>query len=96
MASGAAHDTGLPPNVLACAPGGQAISPARATATPSGSPDAIPLAMAIMSGSTPVYSMANIFPDRPMPDCTSSTTSRMPCSFASARRRCMNTFGATT
>ena len=53
VASAAAHDTGLPPNVLACAPGGHAISPRAPTATPSGMPDAMPFAIAIMSGSTP-------------------------------------------
>ena len=43
-------------------------------------PEAMPLAMAMMSGLTPACSIANILPVRPMPDCTSSTTSRMPCS----------------
>ncbi len=93
VASAAAHETGLPPNVLACAPGGHAISPARATATPSGRPEAMPLAIAITSGSTPVYSIANIFPDRPIPDCTSSTTRRMPCFLVSSRRRCEELVG---
>ena len=46
---GARH--GLPPNVLACAPGGHVIRSARADATPSGSPDAMPFAIATMSGS---------------------------------------------
>ncbi len=41
-------------------------------------PDAMPFAIATMSGFTPVNSIANIFPVRPIPDCTSSSTSRMP------------------
>ena len=96
VASAAAHDTGFPPNVLACEPGGHAMMSARATATPSGRPDAIPLAIAMTSGSTPVNSIANIFPDRPMPDCTSSATSRIPCFLVSSRSRCRNSSGATT
>src|SRR5688500_62322 len=47
VVSAAAHDTGLPPKVLACAPGGQAISSARAVVTPSGSPDATPVATVV-------------------------------------------------
>ena len=96
VASAAAHATGLPPNVLACAPGGHAISPPRATATPSGRPEAMPFAIAMMSGSTSQYSIANIFPDRPIPDCTSSATSKIPCLVVSSRSRCRNSGGATT
>ena len=74
VASAAAHDTGLPPNVLACAPGGHAITSALAQVTPSGRPEAMPLAMVTTSAFRPKCSDANIFPVRPMPDCTSSTT----------------------
>ena len=49
VAFAAAHETGLPPNVLACAPGGHDITSARAQVTPSGSPDAMPFAMLTMS-----------------------------------------------
>ncbi len=96
VATAAAHDTGLPPNVLACAPGGHVMMSARAAATPSGIPDAMPFAMAIMSGRTPVCSIANILPLRPMPDCTSSATSRIPCVVVSSRSRWMNLSGGTT
>ena len=85
--SAAAHDTGLPPNVLACEPGGHAITSALAVVTPNGIPDATPFATATMSGSTPKCSIANIFPVRPMPDCTSSAISSMPCFFVSSRSR---------
>ena len=50
VASDAAHDTGLPPNVLACVPGGHDMISDRAVATPSGSPDAIPFAIVTTSG----------------------------------------------
>ena len=53
----------------------------------------MPFAIATMSGSTPECSIANIFPVRPMPDCTSSTTSRMPCFVVSSRSRCRNASG---
>ena len=49
VAFAAAHDTGLPPNVLACAPGGQVMTSARAQVTPSGRPEAMPFAMLTMS-----------------------------------------------
>ena len=42
VASAAAHATGLPPNVLECAPTGQSITSSRAIVTPIGSPDAMP------------------------------------------------------
>ncbi len=51
---------------------------ARVMVTPSGMPEAMPFAMQTMSGSTPVCSTANHLPVRPMPLCTSSTTSMMP------------------
>ena len=79
VASAAAQLTGLPPNVLACAPGGQVITSARARVTPSGRPDAMPFAIVTMSASRPKCSHANILPVRPMPDCTSSAISSMPC-----------------
>ncbi len=54
VASAAAHETGLPPNVERCSPGWKesAIS-GRAMNPPSGNPLAMPLAMVMMSGSTP-------------------------------------------
>ena len=87
VASAAAQHTGLPPNVLACEPGGQVMTSARAVVTPSGSPEAMPFAIATMSGSTPKCSIANIFPVRPIPDCTSSVTRSIPCFCVNARRR---------
>ena len=96
VASAAAHDTGLPPNVLACDPGGHApIRVDGAVVTPSGSPDAIPFAIVMMSGATRACSIANIFPVRPMPDCTSSTISWMPCCVAIARSRSRKLSGGT-
>src|SRR3989344_6329060 len=50
VASDAATATGFPPKVEACAPGGQFIRSARAMQTPSGRPEAIPLATQRMSG----------------------------------------------
>jgi len=55
--------------------------------TPSGNPEAMPLAIVTTSGVTPVCSMANILPVRPMPDCTSSTMSSMPNVLEISRRR---------
>ena len=46
----AAMQTGLPPNVDACAPGFQSIKSARATHAPIGNPDPMPFAMQMMSG----------------------------------------------
>ncbi len=71
------------------------MTSARAQHTPSGMPEAMPLAVAMMSGSTPKCSIANIFPVRPMPDCTSSATSSIPCFFVSARSRWWNWGGGT-
>ena len=45
---------------------------------PSGMPEAMPLAVSRMSGSTPQCSTAHIFPVRPAPDWISSAMSRMP------------------
>ena len=57
--------TGLPPNVLACAPGGHVMTSARAQVTPSGRPDAIPLAMLTMSAFTPKCSRREHLPRPP-------------------------------
>jgi Na+/H+-dicarboxylate symporter len=61
-----------------------------------GIPEAIPLATQTMSGSTPKCSIANIFPVRPMPDCTSSTISSMPCCLAMRDNPWMNAGGGIT
>ena len=63
--------------------------------TPSGNPDAIPFAIVTTSGVTRVYSIANILPVRPMPDCTSSTTSSIPNLVVISRSLSWNTFGGT-
>src|SRR5579872_1862419 len=52
VASAASMQTGLPPNVEACDPGTQSMMEARVMVIPSGIPEAIPLAMVTMSGST--------------------------------------------
>jgi hypothetical protein len=96
VARAAAHETGLPPNVLAWAPGGHDMISARAVHTPSGMPDAMPFAVATTSGSTPKCSIANILPVRPMPDCTSSATSTIPYVVAISRSRWWKTGGGTT
>ena len=85
MASAAAQHTGLPAQVEPWLPGGQVMKAARAIIAPSGMPDARPLASSTTSGATPKCSAANMAPVRPMPDCTSSNTSRIPC--ASQMRR---------
>jgi len=86
VASAAAHDTGLPPNVEPWDPNSQFMRSSRAIIAPSGMPLAIPLPESTMSGSTPKCSIAHILPVRPMPLWTSSATSRMPCSSHTSRR----------
>ena len=78
VASAAAQQTGLPPNVLPCVPGCHRMTDSFAMMAPTGIPLASPLETSSTSGSRPSYSQANIFPVRPMPVCTSSHTSRMP------------------
>ena len=79
VATAAAQATALPPYVPPCAPTFQrAIRSARAAMPLNGKPEAIPLAMTRMSGSTPLCSSANQRPVRPKPVCTSSMMSRMP------------------
>ena len=95
VASPAAIATGLPAMVEPWLPAGQVISSRRAIIAPSGMPDAIPLASRITSGTTPKCSAANILPVRPMPDCTSSNTSRMPWRSAIARSRGRKSAGGT-
>jgi hypothetical protein len=73
--------------VLPCAPRGQVMIDWQATIAPNGMPDAIPLAEQTMSGSTPTCWTGHILPVRPMPDCTSSTMSRMLCRLHTSRRR---------
>jgi hypothetical protein len=46
----------------------------------------MPLATAMMSGSMPAHSWANSIPVRPMPVCTSSRISRIPCSSHASRK----------
>ena len=83
VASEAAIATGLPPNVEACAPGVQFMISARAMMALNGRPLAIPLADGENIGRDHVKcSAAHILPVRPMPDWTSSKTSRMPCFLA--------------
>ena len=96
VASAAAQHTGLPPNVEACAPGGQVIRSARATVAPSGIPLAIPLATARISGTAPKCSAAHILPVRPIPDCTSSKIRRIPFWLATRASSSKNFFGGTT
>ena len=63
----AAQANGLPPKVLAWEPGPQSRSSACQTVTPSGRPEAIPLAMHTTSGTMPDSMKPNILPVRPMP-----------------------------
>ncbi len=69
---------------------------ARPTTAASGMPAPIDLASVIRSGSMPTCSIANIFPVRPKPLCTSSMMRTMPCASASARSSCRNAGGGTT
>ena len=71
VVSAAAMETGLPPKVEACAPGGQFISSA-VRWWRTGMPLAMPLAECDMSGNTLKCSDANMRPVRPMPLWTSS------------------------
>ena len=97
VALAAAHDTTLPPYVPPCVPGFQAaMSSARARIPDSGSPDAMPLAMTRMSGSTSQCWTANISPVRPNPVWTSSAMSRMPCWRVISRSRGRKPGGGTT
>ena len=96
VASPAAHGTGLPPYVEPCEPAPHfSISSARATNPPSGRPEASPLAVISTSGSTPMCSIAHILPVRPIPDWTSSATSRIPCRSQSSRSRTTHSAGGT-
>ncbi len=61
----------------------------------SGSPEAMPLAITMMSGVTPQCSIAQNRPVRPNPVWTSSATSRMPCWVAISRSRGRNQAGGT-
>ena len=61
----------------------------------SGIPDAMPLAMTRMSGSTSQWRTAKILPVRPKPVWTSSAMSRIPCSRVISRRRGRNPGGGT-
>ena len=78
-ASAAAQATGLPPNVLPCWPA-VSISPVvpKPTQAPMGIPPPRPLASVTTSGRTPSPLWANQAPVRPIPLCTSSTTSSAP------------------
>ena len=80
--------------VEACEPGIQSMISALLRVTPSGMPLAIPLAIVMMSGSTPVCCTAHHLPVRPQPACTSSQISRMPCVSQMRRSSCMNSGGA--
>ena len=73
VAFAAAQETGLPPKVeIVIALKDAAISGV-AIVTPSGMPLATPLAIVMMSGSTPQCSIPHILPPvRPKPVCTSS------------------------
>ena len=88
-ASPAAHATGLPPNVVPCWPG-VSRSPAGPTPmhAPSGSPPPSPLASVITSGVMPACWKANQLPSRPMPVCTSSSTSSAPLVLVISRAAC--------
>ena len=54
---------------------------------PTGKPPPMPLAIAMMSGVMPAHSWANSLPVRPIPVCTSSSTSNRPASVAQLAER---------
>ena len=93
----ATHPSGEPTYVppMVESPAASTIS-ARPSTPEIGTPAAIDLATAIRSGSTPKCSIANILPVRPMPDCTSSAISTMPCSSATSRSPRTHSAGGTT
>ncbi|CKR49252.1 Uncharacterised protein [Mycobacterium tuberculosis] len=78
-ASAAAAQTGLPPKVLPCRPGvsSSAAGPT-ARQAPIGSPPPRPLARVTTSGVMPSCWWAKNAPVRPIPVCTSSSTSSAP------------------
>ena len=90
-AHAAAHATGLPPNVLAWSPGSNATGSSSATSSaPIGKPLASPFASVTASGFVPRRCHAKKLPVRPTPVCTSSNTSKAPCSSAMSRARARN------
>jgi len=80
VASMAVMATGLPPKVEIVFPCHAAATSSRAIVAPTGNPEAMALAMTMMSGSTPQCSMPNhLSPVLPNPACTSSAMNRPPC-----------------
>ena len=85
-ANAAAAQTGLPPNVVPCWPGSNSSAAApKPMHAPMGSPPPRPLASVTTSGTTPTPWWANQAPVRPMPVCTSSSTSSAPRSAVISR-----------
>ena len=80
-ANAAAQATGLPPKVLPWLPGvNSAAASPKPMQAPIGRPPPRPFASVSTSGWTPAACPANQSPVRPMPLCTSSSTSRAPAS----------------
>ena len=86
-ASPAAQASGLPPKVEPCMPGVSSVltSGPKVISAPIGTPPPRPLARVIASGTTPAWWKANQVPVRPMPVCTSSSTSSAPASRVTSR-----------
>ena len=79
VAQAAAMETGFPPNVENVLASQDAAISGLVIVAPTGAPLAMPLAMTMMSGSTPQCSIANQRPPvRPNPDWTSSAIKRPP------------------
>ena len=66
----------------------ESITSARPMTAESGKPPARLFAVVMISGATPLCSIANILPVRAMPDCTSSETSMILCSSQILRSAC--------
>ena len=95
LATATAVATGWPPNVEPCTyePIGESNSSVtnwpRMTTPPRGwYAEVTPLAKVIMSGTTPLRSLANQWPKRPNEQMTSSATSSTPCSSQIRRSSC--------
>ena len=94
----AAQASALPQKVPPIVPfAGASMISSLAMIADSGTPAAIDLAVAMISGSTPAsfqYSEANIRPVRQKPDCTSSATSMIPLSSQIWRTALIHSIGA--
>src|SRR5207244_13601566 len=94
--SAAAQTTGLPPNRPPRLPGpGRSMTAGFPVTPPNGHRPHTALQLTRISGTVFQFSLAHSFPVRPMPACTSSSTSTMPWASHSLRRSGKNSLGGT-